>query len=144
MKTLKAFTAASNIDASLIRAVVRQSGGWSEFADHAQDVANHGADGGFCGFIYYSDTVKFAERNKSTILTMANTMASELDADTAAGLIAGFNCVHLNKFEVYNALHCYNPKVDDSDDYTTVMNALAWFALEEVARAYVDFEEGGV
>ena len=32
------------------------------------DIHSYGIEGGFGGFIYYSDTVAFAEQNKSDIL----------------------------------------------------------------------------
>ena len=47
MKTLKEFTEKSHINESLVRAVVRQSGGWEDFKEKALDVANHGAYAGF-------------------------------------------------------------------------------------------------
>ena len=41
-----------NIDADLIRAVIRQSGGWLSFQEMAQDIYNHGISGGFNGWIF--------------------------------------------------------------------------------------------
>jgi len=52
-------------------------------------------------------------------------------------MIAGFNC--LKNYENLDAGEAiYNRK---SEDHETVLNALAWFAGEEVARAYVDVTE---
>jgi hypothetical protein len=45
--TLQKLIESTNIPESLIRATVRQSGGWAEFKEHAEDVTNHGASGGF-------------------------------------------------------------------------------------------------
>lgn len=53
----------SHISAELIRAVVRQAGGWADFKEMARDVANHGADAGFHGFTYYHDTESFTKRH---------------------------------------------------------------------------------
>lgn len=138
MKTLKAFCDSSNVPAPLIRAVVRQIGGWDEFKDRASDVANHGADGGFSGFIYYADTVPFAKRNKASILEYAESMASDIGADGGAlGLIAGFNCLSdITALDVASALYKRN-----DDNAQQVFNALAWFAVEEVSRSYVDLLE---
>lgn len=133
MKTLKQFTSQSNIPATLIRAVVRKIGGWDSFKDHAEDVSNHGASGGFSGFCYYSDTVKFAASHKNDIMLYANDMARDIGEDSAISLIAGFNCLKMDAVEVAEAL--YNPR---SDERTMVYNALAWFALEEVSRNYCD------
>lgn len=132
MKTFKAFTDKSHIDASLIRAVVRQIGGWEEFRERASDVANYGADGGFCGFVYYSDTVPFFKRNKTAILDLAKNMASDFGQDVYE-MIAGFNCLKTDSGTVAEAVH--NPRTNDPEQ---VRNALAWFALEEVARSYCD------
>lgn len=54
-------------------------------------------------------------------------------------MIAGFNCIDLTAEEVAEAI--YNGK---SEDRTTVFNALAWYALEEVCRGYVDAVENEI
>lgn len=137
MKTLKSFIEASNISPKLIRAVVRQIGGWDSFKESAQDVANHGASGGVNGFIYYTDTVAFTKRNKKDILAMAEELASSIGEGDAITLIAGFNCLkNYSALEVSEAI--YNPR---SESRTDVFNALAWFTLEEVARSYCDLVE---
>ena len=136
MKTIKEFSEKSHIPASLIRAVIRQFGGWQSFRESAQDITNHGADGGFGGFIYYADTVKFARNNRSHILSMARDMASDIGDGDEYQLIAGFNCLrcdNLTPGAVARAIH-----TGKGDDATSVLNALAWFALEEVARSYCD------
>lgn len=127
---------AGNIPASLIRATVKQAGGWQSFTDDAPDISAHGADGGFSGFINYTDTVAFTKRNKAAILEYAASMAQDFGLESPEALIAGFRCVDLLPTQVGEAL--YNPK---SENQTDVFNALAWFALEEVARAYCDITE---
>jgi len=37
---------------------------WESFKNSAPDISDHGISGGFRGFIYYADTVKFAQENK--------------------------------------------------------------------------------
>lgn len=118
--------------ASLASAVIRQCGGWESFKEMAQDVANHGADGGFHGFIYYTETVKFAKAHKADILDYARQMADDCGL-SLYGMIGGFNCLKISEGEAAEAIH--NSR---SDDHTSVMNALAWFALEEVSRRYAD------
>lgn len=134
MKTLKEFCAASNISEALIRATVRQFGGWESFKECASNVANHGISGGFHGFIYYADTVKFAKRNKSDILELCRGMASEIGCSGAVSLIASFNGMK-GETEEDIAEGLYNPR---SDNQQTVFNALAWFAGEEVCQSYCD------
>lgn len=132
---LNQFIATSHLDADLIRAVVRQSGGWSSFTEMAKDIADHGIGGGFHGWIYYADTVAFAKRNKAQIMAMARELANDIGEDVFA-MIGGFNCLKMDSAAVAEAI--YNPRSDDS---VQVFNALAWFAAEEVARSYCDISE---
>ena len=133
MKTLKSFVEKSHIEAKLIRAVVRQIGGWEIFTQSAPDITNHGIDGGFHGFIYTAETVKFAKKNLPEIMELAKNMADEI-GENKYKMVEGFNC--LKDYENLDAAEAiYNKK---SEDHETVLNALAWFAGEEVARSYVD------
>jgi len=135
IKTIKAFAAQSNMPATLIRAVIRQCGGFESFKEMAEDVSDHGASGGFHGFIYYTDTVKFTKNNKAAILEYAKEQASDF-GQSMIGMIAGFGCLKMSEEETAEAL--YNSR---SAERTNVYNALAWYALEEVARVYCDAAE---
>ena len=138
-KTLKDFTASSNINAKLIRAVVRQLGDWEYFQQSAPDVANHGADAGFSGFTYYTDTGPFYAKNRALIVALVENMADEL-GEGSAQMVQGFNCLGKDYTMTEIGRTLYGNK---SQHNTYVANALAWFALEEVANAYADFLEGG-
>ena len=135
MSTLKSFISKSHIKPSLIRAVVRQLGGYDEFKQSAHDITRHGISGGYGGFIYYTDTVAFAKKHKAQILELAKSLAEDIGEDTIK-MIAGFNCLKMDSTEVAEAI--YNPK---SDNKKQVFNALAWFSAEEVCRSYIDFIE---
>lgn len=135
IKTQKQFIEQTNIPAKLVRAVVRQIGGWEEFKECANDVTNHGANGGFSGFVYYNETVPFFKRNKKEIIELVRSMAEEL-GENSMSLVAGFNCLKTDAETVADAI--YNPRTEDPEN---VRNALAWFALEEVARSYVDLSD---
>ena len=132
---LNQFVAKSHINEPLIRAVVRQSGGWEAFTDMADDITNHGVDGGFHGWIYHAETVPFAKRNKGQILALASTLADDL-GESMLAMIAGFNCLKTTPEVIAEAI--YNPR---SSEQTQVFNALAWFAAEEVARSYCDCKD---
>lgn len=132
IKTIKQFAKQSHINESLIRAVVRQIGGWESFKESAADVANHGANGGFSGFIYYTDTIAFFKRNKNNIIELMRHMAQEFGEDSMT-MVANFNCLKTEPETVADAI--YNSRTKDEEN---VRNALVWFALEEVARSYVD------
>jgi hypothetical protein len=135
--TLKSLIAYSSIPAPLIRAVVRQLGGWESFTEKAHDIASHGIDGGFHGFIYNRDTEAFAKRNRAHIAAMASQQADEFGTGVIE-MVQGFGCFRHSKptqEEVGTALYA------GKDDGAGVLNALAWYAGEEVCRAYVDMSE---
>ncbi len=113
----------------IINAVAKQMGGMVELKEHASDICNYGASGGFCGFTYYTDTVKFATRNNVLIMELLNNCADEMGVNSLE-LLNGFVCFRdMKEHEIFDGLMNKN-----SDDRTTIYNGLAWFALEEVAR----------
>jgi len=121
----------TNIPEKLVRAVVRQMGGWESFTESAPDITRHGIDGGFHGFIYYSDTIPFAKRNRRAILEMATEQADQF-CQGLVEMIKGFGCLKgVSESEIVEGLA-------GNTDKTQVPNALAWYAGEEVARAYCD------
>ena len=137
MKSIKEFAKQSNIQESLIRAVIRQMGGFESFKQSAEDVVNIGADCGFSGFIYYTDTVRFFNNNRADIVNMAKEMADQID-EGVLEMVQSFNCLgkDYSLDEIGQTL--YGSKRDVN---TQIANALAWFALEEVCRSYVYISE---
>lgn len=138
--TLAKFIDSSNIPAQLIRAVVRQMGGWDSFKESAPDIARHGIDGGFHGFIYYRDTVAFAKRNCAHIAALAKAQASDF-GNSVVEMIQNFGCFR-NGGKPDEASICtalYGGRAQEDTD--TVLNALAWYAGEEVARSFQDMAE---
>ena len=150
MKTTKRVIDDSQIDAGLIRAVVRQIGD----KKNLNDVYNHGANAGYPGFTYYNDTVKFFKNHRKAIVAMVENMADDL-GEAPIDMVANFNCLagrqlrgngtYGHDTEHSKAVRELYPSVSRclyggrmTDDDTTVANALAWFALEEVARAFCD------
>ena len=138
--TLKNFIEFTNTDGKLIKAVKRQYGyGWDDFQDCLKNVSNSpcGAAGGFGGFIYYSETVAFWRRNRKIITERLNDLAFELGENTFQ-MVMSFGGVKDGDFsedEIGRALYGnYNSDLD------LIYNVLAWFALEEVANWYSDFE----
>ena len=133
------FIKQSHIPAELIRAVVRQSRGWGQFQEIAADVTNHGASGGFGGWIYYTETNAFTKRNKKAILAYAAEQAKEFGQGLLE-TIAGFNVFKRDPVSVDEVARAiYQGRGDMAEQ---ILNVLAWYALEEVARAYVDAIEG--
>jgi len=132
-KTIKQLSEGSNINIQLVRAVVKQVGGWDSFKEIAADVMKHGADAGFSGFIYYKDTCDFYAKNRENIYALASEMASSM-GEEVVGMVKSFRCLNdSTEVEVGATLFGNKAKHD-----THVANALAWFALEEVCRSYAD------
>ncbi len=94
------------------------------------DISNHGINGGFNGFIYYSDTVKFFDDNRTVILQSLSEEANEYDM-AASDMVAQFGC--LNGDDWRTEIDSVLMGIDCEDD-TTIKNALAWYAGETVAR----------
>ena len=145
-----------NTDVSLVRAIIRKVS-----RESLEDVVNHGADSGFCGFSYYSDTSRFFRNHRKAIVAMVLSDA-EAHEQSPVDFVASFNCLAGRELsevarrmggawlgsQRYDAAHAervaiaeYTPSVArclygklTEDDYT-VENALAWYALESVARA---------
>ena len=133
-KTLKNFIKNSSIDAKLIRAVVRQSGGWAAFQEMVPDITNHGIAGGFSGWIYYTETSQFYAKNRQIIIDLAEELANEYGTSTI-DFIAGFNCLNTDDRQEIGKTLYGNKRQHDAQ----VANALAWFAAEEVIRGFVDW-----
>ena len=133
--SVSSFKAQAN-NPKLIAAVVKQLGGIQSFEESAPDIANYGIDGGFHGFVYYKDTVSFWRKNKDPITQELKEMADSL-GENPLDMIKGFGCLNADYSvdDIGQALYGrYNSDLD------IIYNAFAWFAAEEVARQYVDFE----
>ena len=130
----------SSIPASLIRAVIRQMGGWETFTNYAPDITRHGINAGFLGFTYYHETEPFAARNKNAILELASSQAQEIGYDSTLAMIRSFGCFRDEKITDCDLMRALckgqNPK-----NGPNILNGLAWYAAEEVARAYCDLIE---
>ena len=129
------FLKSANISPKLASAVIRQFGGWEDFQECANDVANHGISGGYCGFIYYDDTVSFTKKHKKLIIENIIQFG-----ESFTKVIAGFNCLKnsgIAEDDVIMAL--MSPRSCEEYIKTQVYNALAWYAGETVAWEYTDF-----
>lgn len=139
--TLQKLIAESSLPASLIRAVVRQMGGWQSFTESAPDITAHGIDGGFHGFIYNRDTEAFARQNREDIAKLAASQAEEFGTSVTE-MIQNFGCFKRsapNPTDREIGLALYAGK--DDPDGCNVLNGLAWYAGEEVSREYCRLTE---
>ena len=131
LKTKKAVLSDNADFKPLINAVLRQLGGMESI----NDINQHGINGGFSGFIYYSDTHKFAMRNRQQIIELLREMNDAIgEHSDIAGLVASFNCLKEIDDEEYTDLYKYLG--GGRPDQGRITNALAWFAAEEVCRMF--------
>ena len=113
-----------------------------ELRSTLEDITNNGADGGFGGFIYYSETNKFARENMHLILDQVKELADNL-GETPLEMISSFRSLKddkLDPLEIASIIYeRTSPESQADGTETVVLNALAWFALEEVARDQTNF-----
>jgi len=126
--------------ANLVNAVKIQLGSSSvaEFVETCENVCTPGSCGaaaGYSGFVYYSETVTFFRSHRKKIVELAQSLAYSMGEDTIT-MVRGINCLGScwSYDEVSRAIYGRY-----SEDLTQIYNALAWFALEEVARAVEDY-----
>ena len=130
------FVSSGRIPEKLARAVIRQMGGWEAFKESAPDICRCRIDSGFYGFAYCSDTESFAKRNHREIAEMAEAQADDFGTEVSR-MIASFVYFRgsdVTTSEIGRALYAG----ENTRDGYNVLNALAWYAGEETARAYCD------
>ena len=127
------------MDTNLIKAVVDglHCDNLEELTGTLEDIVNHGIDGGFGDFIYYSDTVKFFLDNRDEIIDLVKEEASDFGVEPI-DFVSSFVVLNGNDWtdEIGRAIY----GVIEEDD-VTIPNALTWFAAEDVARYLTDSPE---
>jgi len=127
-------TRRGDMSPKLVRAAVKQFGGIEALNECARDVSNHGINGGFHGYIYYSDTCVFFAKHQNDIVSFAGGMAREFGEDLLT-MVSNFGTIKgdYSPAEIGATLFGSKRKHD-----TQIANVMAWFIGEEVARAVVD------
>lgn len=142
--TLKSFIKNSQVHATLIRAIVAGNGGWDEFKEKAQDIADHGSQSGCGGFIYYTETAAFTAKHRPLIVEFAEYQAKEIGYPSAITMIQDFNTIKYCGFsynDIAKALYgrLSNNNTDQRYIKEQVYNALCWYIEEEVSISFVDY-----
>ena len=116
----------------LVNAVKKQLGeNWKEDLQNVLRCSS-GAAGGFSGFIYYSETTQFAKKYRKQIVELLEEQAEYFGYSGPVEMVKKFNCLKgFDATEKEVARSLYGRPTDDD---TQILNALAWYALEEVAR----------
>jgi hypothetical protein len=132
MKTIKQVIQERPDFKKLINAVVRELG-----KESIQDVNNHGADAGYPGFTYYSDTHKFAMRHRKDIISLLNESADQLGEEVVS-MIKNFGVFRRQPADNQDLQDIYKYLGGGRPEQGTITNVMAWFALEEVCRMFED------
>lgn len=115
---------------TLINAVISNIG-----MDSIQDVNNHGIDGGFNGFIYNSETHKFALKHRKDIISLL-----EYDADSigieVTEMVKGFGVFRSSKMDKDDLMDLYKYLGGSKSEQSTITNVMAWYAAETVCRFF--------
>ena len=115
---------------TLINSVINNIG-----YDSIQDVNNHGINGGFGGFIYYSDTHKFAIKHKKTIIAMLENLSNVMGEDIIK-TVAGFGVFRNSPMDNDDKKDLYKYLGGGKCEECTITNLMAWFAAEKVCRMF--------
>ena len=149
-KSLRAYIASnSSFSEMLINNVIRALGyplngsgsTFRELSSEFENCAEHGADCGVSGFIYYSETIPFFWKNRQAIVSHMEQTAAELGTDIIS-MVQNFgifrNSDKPTSSEVGRALWDNSQKWPE---LTTLYNVFAWYALEEVSRTWFRYLE---
>ena len=106
---------------------------FKDLSSEFENCAEHGANVGFGGFIYYNETIAFFKANRQDIVKHMENFAAELGTDIIS-MVQGFgvfrNSTPPTTGEIGRALWGGIIR----DDFTTLYNVFAWYALEEVSQ----------
>ena len=114
----------------LIRAVTN-----SINLESIDDVNNHGIDGGFSGFIYYSDTIPFSYKHRKAIIGLLEECAYSFGEDLVS-MVCSFGIFGTHKADADDKKDIYRYLAGTRCKETTIPNVMSWFAAEEVCRMF--------
>jgi hypothetical protein len=103
------------------------------------DISKHGIQGGYSGFIYYHDTVEFWNKNRLEIRKVLLQDADEFGTDVCT-MIKGFNCLKTLDLDTDEIMECIYTDAD-TENRTSILNALSWYSAEKIAYAYENMLE---
>lgn len=103
-----------------------------ESAQTLHDMAKYGIDGGYGGFIYYSETCQFFEDNKDLIMAQLLEDRWSIGYSSLTEMLSSFKClIDVDTYNIEQFL--INPDDESNEDEITLKNGLAWYAAETVA-----------
>jgi hypothetical protein len=112
-----------------------------ELSGNLADCSKHGADGGFSGFFYHSETIAFFLHNRKDIIKNLELTAEALGTDLIK-MIQGFGVFRYTTPPTTGAIGKAlwdTGRVQES--LTELYNVFAWFCLEEVSHIWYRYLE---
>ena len=91
------------------------------------------AEDGYNGFIYYNETIDFWKKNKKEIIQSLKDLAFDLGEKSYLDVVLGFNTFKKSNITIDDIVEVIYADNTNNDYYTTIANALSWYALEQVA-----------
>jgi len=101
--------------------------------DSIMGVVKHGIDGGFSGFIYYSETHQFAMRYRKLIVKLLEETAEILGEDIVS-MVSNFGIFRRSPMDADDKKQLYKYLGGGRCEQSAITNVMAWFAAEEVCR----------
>ncbi len=119
----------------LQKAVIEQLGYDIDDKDsYMEELKNiRSAEDGYNGFIYYSETIDFWKKNKKEIIQSLKDLAFDLGEKSYLDVVLGFNTFKKSDITIDDIAEVIYANNTNNDYYTTIANALSWYALEQVA-----------
>jgi hypothetical protein len=106
-----------------------------------ENCAENGASGGYMGFYSYSETIAFFKKHRIDIVQHMEQAAEELGTDIIS-MVQNFGVFYRSQkpttSEVGKALW---GRENSKDNFNTLYNVFAWYALEEVSRTWYRYLE---
>ncbi len=133
MKSKKQVLADNATYKTLINGVINQLGGM----ERIPDINAHGIDGGYGGFIYYSDTHKFAMRYRKIIVRLLEESADQFGEEVVK-MVSGFGVFRRSPMDNEDRKELYRYLGGGKCEQSSITNLMAWFAAEEVCRMFED------
>jgi hypothetical protein len=115
---------------TLINAVINRIG-----MGNIENVNNYGIDGGYPGFIYYSDTHAFAMRYRKLIVKLLGEQANDFGQEVIE-MVSGFGVFRRSPMDNDDRKELYKYLGGGRCEQSTITNLMAWFAAEEVCRMF--------
>ena len=96
---------------------------------------NSGANAGYGGFIYCSETHTFTIRYRKYIIMLLEDTAEQMGQNIEE-MVAGFGVFRKSNMDLQDRRDLYKLLGGGKPSQGTITNVMAWFALEEVCRMF--------